>query len=218
MGLSLGLGRNGSGRQLIVYFSMLAALLLVALGDASATALATPPSAAVSFGVSYTSPTEAGYSHDLTITALNRNGNVAVGYRGTVSLTSGDSAATLPAAYTFNSGDQGVHTFTNGATLFTSGAQTITAADGPVTGQASVTVLAGPAASLTFESAGLLFDGQPIDTKLGAPTYHSCIPPAASATNPCAVPPASAPVSVLLQTPTGTVPTTRPTRGPWPFP
>jgi hypothetical protein len=49
-------------------------------------------------------------------------------YRGTVTFTSTDTAAVLPANYTFTAGDAGVHTFT-GVVLNTTGAQTITARD-----------------------------------------------------------------------------------------
>jgi hypothetical protein len=46
---------------------------------------------------------------------------VATGYRGTVSFSSSDLTAVLPAKYTFTSADSGVHTFT--ATLKTVGSQ-----------------------------------------------------------------------------------------------
>src|SRR5215471_5871860 len=72
---------------------------------------------------------------------LDAYGNTATGYRGTVHFTSSDSAAVLPANYTFTSSDQGVHVFN--VTLQTSGSQTITATDtgtSSITGQATVSV------------------------------------------------------------------------------
>jgi choice-of-anchor C domain-containing protein len=157
--------------------------------------------AADHFEVSYPATTTAGDAHDVTVTALDPDGNVASGYRGTVQLSSSDPyPASLPAGSTFTSVEQGGPlTFPGQATLYTSGSQSITATDAvdALTGSAAVTVLAASAESLTFEEGA--FDGQPVDTKNGAPTYHSCSPPAASATNPCALPPLSAPVAVLAR-------------------
>ena len=54
----------------------------------------------------------------------------------------------LPASYTFQSTDNGIHTFPAGVTLITPGAQTLTAIDtanGSITGGAIVTVSAPPA-------------------------------------------------------------------------
>ena len=63
------------------------------------------------------------------MTALDQLGTRQTGYTGTVHFTSTDSAATLPADYTFTGGDAGTHTFTLTITLNTAGAQTITATD-----------------------------------------------------------------------------------------
>jgi hypothetical protein len=70
---------------------------------------------------------QAGTPVTFAVTALDAGGNVATGYTGTLHLTSGDAAATLPADYTFAAGDAGTHQFT--ATLQTGGARTITATD-----------------------------------------------------------------------------------------
>ena len=51
---------------------------------------------------------------------------------GKVGFTSSDSKASLPATYTFTTGtgkDNGIHTFTSGATLNQAGTQSITATD-----------------------------------------------------------------------------------------
>jgi hypothetical protein len=76
----------------------------------------------------------------------------ATGYRGTVHFTGSDVHAVLPANYTFTSAEAGVHTFTNGVTLNTTGAQSVTATDkasGSITGGASVMVTAAAAGAAT---------------------------------------------------------------------
>ncbi len=54
-------------------------------------------------------------------------------------------------------------------------------------------------AQLDFNDATVPFNGQPIDTKSGAPIYSVCAPPAVSLANPCANPPTSTPVKVLAR-------------------
>jgi len=53
----------------------------------------------------------AGDSIPLTVRAEDQFGNLVAGYSGTVTFTSTDTKAGLPAAYTFTSADAGVHTF-----------------------------------------------------------------------------------------------------------
>ena len=62
----------------------------------------------------------------MTVTAL-ANGNPDKIFNMDVHFASSDSAAILPTDYTFTATDAGFHTFTNGITLTTPGAQTITA-------------------------------------------------------------------------------------------
>ena len=104
----------------------------------------------------FTTPTTAGVAHNVTVTAKDAFGNTATGYTGTVHFTSSDGAAVLPADYTFVAGDNGTHTFTNGATLKTAGTQSITATDtvtGTITGtQSGITV--NPAAATTLTVSG----------------------------------------------------------------
>lgn len=80
-----------------------------------------------SFVSSFTTP---GTKLDLTVTT-------SPNYRGTVHFTSSDSAAVLPADYTFTFADAGVHNFI--VTLNTTGAQSITISDTqlPFTGTAT---------------------------------------------------------------------------------
>ena len=101
-------------------------------------------------------PYVAGSAHSLTITALDTYGNVATGYRGKIHLTSSDSAAILPADYTFTATDAGVHKFTNGLTLKTAGARSVTATDkssASITGSATVTVTPGAATTFSVSIA-----------------------------------------------------------------
>src|SRR5207249_4624200 len=105
----------------------------------------------------------AGAAFDLTVTAKDTYGNVTPAYSGTVHFTGGDTRPTFPPDYTFVGGDNGSHTFSNGATLTRSGNRTITAAEGGITGNATVSV--APAAAATFTvtapanaTAGSAFD------------------------------------------------------------
>jgi hypothetical protein len=68
---------------------------------------------------------------DVTVQAVDIFGQVAFGYRGTVtfSVTDPDPAVMLPADYTFTADDQGTHTFTGEFTLITPGMWTLTTAD-----------------------------------------------------------------------------------------
>ncbi len=79
----------------------------------------------------------------VAFTALDADGNHATIYKGTLTFTSTDPAAQLPANHTFTSADLGSHEFT--VTLNTSGDQNITATelDGFPFGTASVTVVDG---------------------------------------------------------------------------
>jgi hypothetical protein len=83
----------------------------------SITVTVTPAAAATLKLTGYPLSTTAGTPHNFTVTAFDAYGNVATGYRGTVSFSSSDLKAVLPAKYTFTSADKGTHTFT--ATLNT---------------------------------------------------------------------------------------------------
>src|SRR5439155_24946 len=75
----------------------------------------------------FPSKTTAGVSQSFRVTAQDAFGNTTPGYTDTVTFSSSDGQAVLPANYTFSATDAGVHTFT--ATLNTSAAQAITATD-----------------------------------------------------------------------------------------
>ncbi len=111
---------------------------------------------------SITNPT-AGTSFTITVTAQTSAGSTVTGYGGTVSFASSDGSAGLPANYTFQPGDNGVHSFS--VTLKTAGGQSVTATDtahGSVTG--SVTVSVAPAAA-----SKLMFGVQPTGALTGQP-------------------------------------------------
>ncbi|MBI4430978.1 MAG: right-handed parallel beta-helix repeat-containing protein, partial [Candidatus Omnitrophica bacterium] len=111
------------------------------------------PAAASNLAVSgITDPITSGNSSAVTVHARDPYANTVTGYLGAIRFTSSDAKAALPADYTFQAGDQGIHTFTNALTLRTAGEHSITATDIPgdfigvdnITGQqASVTVEAG---------------------------------------------------------------------------
>jgi plastocyanin len=106
--------------------------------------------------VSAPSNVSAGSPFDVTVTAVDANGNTVTGYTGTVAFSSTDPfPAVLPANYTFTANDQGTHTFSGGVTLFTAGAQTLTVQDTTntsLTGSATVSVGAGALARLTLSA------------------------------------------------------------------
>jgi hypothetical protein len=110
------------------------------------------PARADHFQLAAPDSSTAGQPFDVTVTALDPYGNVDIHYAGTITFTSSDAQAVLPADYTFTPQDQGVVTFTGGATLFVAGSQSITATDvdtGLVVGDA--TILVTPAAADHFQ-------------------------------------------------------------------
>jgi hypothetical protein len=118
------------------------------------------------FSVSAPPSSTAGAPFNITVTALDQLNATVPGYRGTVHFTSTDSQAMLPTNYTFTAADNGVHTFTNGVTLNTTGSQAVTATDtvtSLITGSATVSVNPamlthfGVSASASSSTAGAPF-------------------------------------------------------------
>ncbi len=98
----------------------------------------------------------AGAAASVTVTARDANGNVATGFGGTVTFSSSDPQAVLPADYTFTAADAGVHAFT-ALSFKTAGAQTLRVADAATASmfdEATVTVVASEAVAI--EVAGLI--------------------------------------------------------------
>jgi hypothetical protein len=110
------------------------------------------PAAAATFVVSgFPSPTTAGVAGSFTVRAFDAFGNLATGYAGTVSFSSGDLQASLPANGTLTSG---AGSFS--ATLKTAGSQSLTvkdAANSSLTGS-ETGILVNPAATSKFVVAG----------------------------------------------------------------
>src|SRR5207247_879973 len=119
------------------------------------TGIVVNPAATAGFVVTgFTSPTVAGASHSLTVTAKDAYSNTTPAYTGTVAVSSSDSQASLPPNHTFAAADAGVFTFT--ATLKTAGSQSFTSTDtanGSITGvQSGITV--NPAATSNLQVGG----------------------------------------------------------------
>jgi hypothetical protein len=113
--------------------------------QASATAFVLDAPATVTAGVPF----------DVTVTAVDPFGQVALGYTGTVTFSTTDRGAgvVLPADYAFTADDAGVHTFTDTGrgetTLITPGDQMLTVTEtgeDTISGSATVTVNPGSSA------------------------------------------------------------------------
>jgi len=102
-----------------------------------------------------------------SVTALDASWNTALGYTGTVHLTSSDSGAVLPGDYTFVSGDNGTHSFS--ATLKTVGPESITATDKAtisIRGTQSVSVVNPPPPVITSSTSDSGYVGQAISYQI----------------------------------------------------
>jgi hypothetical protein len=89
--------------------------------------LTVTPDVAASLMLSGPARATAGVPFQVIVTAYDAWGNIATGYLGTVTFTCTDAAATLPANYPFQPGDQGTQNFP--VTLLTSGTQRLTVTD-----------------------------------------------------------------------------------------
>src|SRR5262249_34477314 len=98
----------------------------------------------------FPSPVPAGSTNNFLVEAVDANGNLDPGYTGRVHFTSSDHQADLPAGYTFQPGDRGMHSFLGN--LNAAGVQSISATDlvyPSVTGmQSGILVTPGPVARL----------------------------------------------------------------------
>jgi hypothetical protein len=134
-------------------------------GLGGSTVVPVAAAAADHFDVAAPSGSTAGTAFAVTVTARDPYGNIDTGYRGTVSFSSSDGRAVLPANYLFTAGDQGVHTFPT-VTLFQAGPQNVTVFDraGGQTGTACLSVTAAAAdhfvlaVDSTLVSTGVAFD------------------------------------------------------------
>jgi hypothetical protein len=84
-----------------------------------------------------------GEPFDVSVGVYDEFGQLVVGYTGTIHFTTTDSDpnVVLPPDYTFGLSDSGVASFSAGVTLFTAGAQTLTATDlDGISGSTAVTL------------------------------------------------------------------------------
>ncbi|MCY1042634.1 lamin tail domain-containing protein [Corallococcus sp. bb12-1] len=93
----------------------------------------------------------AGVAQDLQVTVQDAYFNTVTDYTGTVTLTSTDAAATLPAGHVYTAADEGTHTFA-GVTFQTAGRQRLMIDDGTsaIAFTLTVDVAAGPPTLLVF--------------------------------------------------------------------
>jgi hypothetical protein len=104
--------------------------------------------AAASFGITLPTQITAGVPFSSKVTVSDAYGNGVKNYFGTVHFSTSALNAGLPADYTFNSADAGVHNFT--LTLNTSGSQTLTVTD---TNDSSITATATGSVNAAAASA-----------------------------------------------------------------
>ncbi|HMC71684.1 MAG TPA: VCBS repeat-containing protein, partial [Mycobacteriales bacterium] len=141
-------------------------LAVVNTNSHTVTLLETPLTAAAHFRMRIVpTTTTAGITFQVTVTALDADNRLMTGYAGSVSFTSSDGAALLPAVYRFTAADQGVHRLT--ITLHTAGSQSITAHAGAATGSASIDVVAAAANHLQV-AAATATAGTPFDVTVTA--------------------------------------------------
>jgi hypothetical protein len=108
-------------------------------GTASVTVDAAP--VATHFEILVQPEVYAGEQTQVLVLALDASNHVVKNYTGTFSLTSSDTAATLPDSYTFSASDHGAHVFD--FTMGTTGTETLTATDtsnSSLSGTVSITV------------------------------------------------------------------------------
>jgi DNA/RNA endonuclease G (NUC1)/fibronectin type 3 domain-containing protein len=127
------------------------------------TTVAPPP--ATHFSVTAPANVTNGVAFNVTVTALDASNATVTSYTGTVHFTS-SSAGSLPADYTFVGGDSGSHTFS--VTLTSNGAQSITATDGPITGNANTTVAPPPATHFSVTAPASVNTGVPFNVTVTA--------------------------------------------------
>jgi hypothetical protein len=128
---------DGSGQEILIKGQTITTFIALDLGA---------PGNAVYFAVAAPARVPAGTSFDLTVKAADPYGTIDVNYQGTVTFSTSDTdpSIVLPTDYTFTAADGGVHTFSGGLTLITSGDQTITATDTASGITRTVTVTVGP--------------------------------------------------------------------------
>ncbi len=166
---------NGDGAVDLAYPSFTGGVTVVQNDNADLTNLA----GAVRFQLAAPATTTSGSVLPMTISALDANGNVATGFRGTVFISSSDPAATTAAGYAFNpldagipytftAADAGTHTFTGPIRLVTGGPETVTAS-APFMAPATATVnVTGTVANLAFSAPAATNAGDSFNVTVSA--------------------------------------------------
>jgi len=101
------------------------------------------------FEVKAPNSTSAGKEFDLTVVALDQNGNRKPDYTGTVMFSSSDSLTILPSDYTFQLSDNGVKTFK--IKLKTAGEQEVKIVDGNIQKSVKINVQQGDVSSVELK-------------------------------------------------------------------
>jgi uncharacterized delta-60 repeat protein len=117
-------------------------------------------STATHFAVSAPVEVTAGQPFDVTVSAVDDNGNVVPDYAGTVTLSSTDPLAPTLGSHTFTTADGGVYTF-SAVQLYTAGPQSLLADDGNLNGQADLTVDPGLAVAIVLTGPDHVTAGVP---------------------------------------------------------
>jgi hypothetical protein len=111
-------------------FNISAADSVLQLFASTSTTMYVTSASASRFSVTgFPSTLNAGVAASIVVTAIDPYGNQASSYTGAITLSSTDTAASMPAAYTYSASDKGVKTFSGELTLFTAGQHTIIATD-----------------------------------------------------------------------------------------
>ena len=141
------------------------------------TTVAPPP--ATHFSVTAPANVTSGVAFNVTVTALDASNATVTSYTGTVHFTS-SSAGSLPADYTFVGGDNGSHTFS--VTLTSTGAQSISTTDGPITGSANTTVAPPPATHFSVTAPANVTNGVAFNVTVTALDASNAIVPSYTGT------------------------------------
>jgi autotransporter-associated beta strand protein len=126
------------------------------------------------FQITAPASSTAGNPFDFTVTVQDAFNNKVTGYAGMVTFSSQDPfGAALPPDYTFTTGaggDNGVHTFPGGATLFTAGTRDVTATvtSSGLGGSANVVVTPSAAVRFIVTAPAQATSGVPFDLTVTA--------------------------------------------------
>ena len=116
-----------SGQQNPLYGVSYGSNTFVGVGYGGAILQSDPKPSDTTLAMTASSTATANSAISVTVKAKDASGNTFAAYRGKVHFTSTDSAAVLPADYTFTSTDNGSHSFS--VTMKTDGAKAITVTD-----------------------------------------------------------------------------------------